>query len=204
MITHVVAWSFKPEVPDAERRAINAGLADGRTIREARSFALGPNTSERASAFTHLYVATFDDPESLAAFQRDPIHMPLSPRLVDATDQLLVLDLDGAQQDAVPTPFAGLRHVVAWAFRDGTSDADRQATLDGLNGTRVVRPTRSLAAGPNVGLSARSLGHTHLQLSTYDDRDGLEEFRRDEALHAPAGKRLRQHAAFVTALDVEG
>ncbi|MEI8360354.1 MAG: Dabb family protein [Deltaproteobacteria bacterium] len=98
-----------------------------------------------------------------------------------------------------------LRHVVAWRFADGTSAADEAAVIDGLRGTRVVAPTRSMAAGANLALSTRSMGLTHMYIGTWDDLDGLEKFREDTVYHAPAGLRLRQHVgAPASAFDVIG
>jgi hypothetical protein len=65
-----------------------------------------------------------------------------------------------------------------------------------------VAPTRSLAVGKSLGLSQRAFGRTHLQVTTYDDFAGLEEFRADTVLHAPSGKRLQAHAAATTVVDV--
>jgi hypothetical protein len=202
-VIHVVAWSFKSAAPDSERRAVNDGLGQGKAIPQARTFALGENKSTaRANGFTHLYVASFDDRAALAAFQKDPIHVPWSPRLVEASEQLLVLDLECATEDAPRAGLRGLRHVVAWSFKDDTADAEKKTVVNGLARQRDVKPARSFAAGPNLGLSARSLGHTHLHVSTFDDFDGLEEFRSDTVIHAPAGKRMQTSAALITALDV--
>jgi hypothetical protein len=202
-VIHVVAWSFKKATPEAERRAVNEGLAKGKGIAQARTFALGENKSTaRANGYTHLYVASFDDRDDLAAFQKDPVHVAWSPRLVEASEQLLVLDLECATEDAPRAGGRGLRHVVAWSFKDGTDDGEKHTVVLGLQGQRAVKPSRSFAAGPNLGLSARSLGHTHLHVSTFDDFDGLEEFRSDTVIHAPAGKRMQASAANVTALDV--
>ena len=202
-VIHVVAWTFKSAAPDAERRAVNDGLARGKGIPQARTFALGENKSTaRANGFTHLYVASFDDRDALAAFQKDQVHAPWGPRLVEAAEQLLVLDLECGAGDAPRTGLRGLRHVVAWSFKDGTSEQEKRAVVDGLQRQREVKPARSFAAGANLGLSARSLGHTHLHVSTFDDFDGLEEFRSDTVIHAPAGKRMQASAGHITALDV--
>ena len=203
MIIHVVGWGFRPDVPDDERRAVNEGLAQGATIREARTFALGENRSPvRTNGITHGYVATFADRDALAAFQRDPVHAPWSPRIVAAADPLLVLDLECTPDDAPRERSRGLRHVVAWAMKEGTPDAERTAVVNGLARQREVKPARSFAVGPNLGLSARSLGHTHLHVSTFDDFDGLEEFRSDTVIHAPAGLRMQASAAHITVIDV--
>jgi hypothetical protein len=202
-VIHVVAWSFKSATPDAERRAVNDGLAQGKGIAQARTFALGENKSTaRANGFTHLYVASFDGRDALAAFQKDPIHAPWGPRLVDAAEQLLVLDLECSASDAPRAGLRGLRHVVAWSFKDGTPEDEKSAVVNGLQRQREVKPAHSFAAGANIGLSARSLGHTHLHVSTFDDFDGLEEFRSDTVIHAPAGKRMQASADQITALDV--
>jgi hypothetical protein len=202
-VIHVVAWSFKEATPETERRAVNDGLAKGKGIAPARTFALGENKSTaRANGFTHLYVASFDDRDALAAFQKDPIHAPWGPRLVEAAERLLALDLECRSGDAPRAGLRGLRHVVAWSFKDGTADAEKTTVVDGLARQREVKPARSFAAGPNLGLSARSLGHTHLHVSTFDDFDGLEQFRSDTVIHAPAGKRMQASAAHITALDV--
>ena len=140
--------------------------------------------------------------DALAAFQKDPIHAPWGPRLVEAAEQLLVLDLECSASDAPRSGARGLRHVVAWSFKDGTTDAEKTMVVDGLARQRDVKPARSFAAGANLGLSARSLGHTHLHVSTFDDFDGLEEFRSDTVIHEPAGKRMQASAAQITALDV--
>src|SRR6185503_6495942 len=100
MIIHVVGWGFRPDVPDDERRAVNEGLAQGATIREALTFALGENRSPvRTNGLTHGYVATFADQMALTVFQRSSIHAPWSPRIVAAADPLLVLDLECSSDD---------------------------------------------------------------------------------------------------------
>jgi hypothetical protein len=74
--------------------------------------------------------------------------------------------------------------------------------IAGLARQREVEPARSFAVGPNLALSARSLGHTHLHVSTFDDFDGLEEFRSDTVIHAPAGLRMQASAAHITVIDI--
>jgi len=202
-VIHVVAWAFKETTPTAEREAVNGGLARGKGIASARTFALSPNRSPvRADGFTHAYLATFDDQGGLAAFQRDPIHAPWGPRLVEAASQLMVLDLECGTEDAPPRSWRGLRHLVIWCFKEGTTEEDERAVVEGLYSARVVKPTRSLAVGRNLGLSQRTFDRTHLQVTTYDDYAGLEEFRADTVLHAPSGKRLQAHAAATTVIDI--
>jgi len=203
VIIHVVAWAFRDQVAQSERDEVNEGLARGRAIPQARTFALSENRSPvRTDGFTHAYVATFDDRDALKEFQADPGHAPWSPRLVDASAQLMVLDLECKPEDAPRERWHGLRHCVIWHFKEGTTAEEERAVVDGLYAARVVAPTRSLAVGRSLGLSTRSFGHTHFQLTTYDDFAGLEVFRADTALHAPSGLRLQKHSAGTTVLDV--
>jgi hypothetical protein len=202
-VIHVVAWAFKEATSATDREAVNGGLAKGKSIAQVRTFALSENRSPvRTDGFTYAYLATFDDQAGLAAFQRDPVHAPWGPRLVDAAEQLMVLDLECRTEDAPRRNWRGLRHVVTWTFKEGTTADEEGAVVAGLYSARVVKPTRSLAVGRSLGLSQRSFGRTHLQVTTYDDDAGLEEFRADTALHAPSGKRLQAHAAATTVIDV--
>ena len=114
----------------------------------------------------------------------------------------MVLDLECEPEDAPRRDWHGLRHCVIWTFKEGTSADDERAVIDGLYAARVVKPTRSLAVGHCLGLSARTFGRTHMQVTTYDDVAGLEEFRADTVLHAPSGTRLQAHAAATTVIDV--
>ena len=93
MIIHLVAWSFRDDVPANERVTIDAGLARGRDIAQARTFAISENGSPvRADGLTHAYLATFADRDALASYQRDERHAPVGRRLADASAQLMVLE----------------------------------------------------------------------------------------------------------------
>ena len=203
MIIHLVAWGFRDDVPASERVSVNAGIARGRDIPHAQTFALSENASPvRTDGFTHAYLATFADRAALAALQADPMHAPWSPRLVAAAAQLMVLDLECKPEDAPRGGWRGLRHCVIWSFKDGTTaDAEREV-VDGLYAARVVKPTLSLAVGRCLGLSQRTFGKTHMQVTTYDDFAGLEAFRSDTVLHVPSGLRLQKYTAGTTVIDV--
>ena len=189
-------------MPASERVSVTAGIARGRDIAHAATFALSENASPvRADGFTHAYLATFADRAALTSFQQDPLHAPWSPRMVAATSQLLVLDLECEPEDAPPTKWRG-RHCVIWSFKEGTTADEEREVVDGLYTARGVKPTRSLAVSRNLGWSQRNTGKTHMQVTTYDDFAGLEVFRADTALHAPSGLRLQKHSAGTTVIDV--
>ena len=203
MLIHLVAWAFRDDVPANERVTINAGLARGRDIPQAMTFALSENGSPvRADGYTHAYLATYAGREALAGFQKDERHAPWSKPLVDACSQLMVLDLECKPEDAPPQGWRGLRHCVIWSLKEGTTADEEREVVDGLYAARVVKPTRSLAVGRCLGISTRTAGKTHLQITTYDDYAGLEVFRSDTALHAPSGLRLQKYTAGTTVIDI--
>ena len=96
MIRHVVLWTFKDGVPQAERDAIVAAVRDLRsTVPSLRSLEIGENVSpERARGYTHVVVEMFDDLDGLAAYQSHPTHVPVSARIREAVSQLVAVDLE--------------------------------------------------------------------------------------------------------------
>ena len=96
MIRHVVLWTFKDGVRQAERDAIVAAVRGlGSTVPSLRSLEMGENVNpERARGYTHVLVETFDDLDGLAAYQRHPLHIPVAARIREATSQLLAVDLE--------------------------------------------------------------------------------------------------------------
>ena len=96
MIRHLVLWSFKDAVPQAERdEIVAAGRALGSTVPSVRSLEVGESFSAaRAQGYTHVLVGTFEDRAGLAAYNSHPDHVPVGRRLQDAAAQLLVVDLE--------------------------------------------------------------------------------------------------------------
>ena len=203
MIIHLVAWSFRDDVPMSERVSINTGIARGRLAKQPRTFAQSENGSPvRTDGFTHAYLATFADQTALKSFQHDALHAPMAPRLVAAASQIMTLDLECKPEDAPREGQRGLRHCVIWSLKEGTTADEEREVIDGLYAARVVQPTHSLAVGRCLGWSTRTFGKTHMQVTTYDDFAGLEVFRADTALHAPSGLRLQKYSAGTTVVDV--
>lgn len=96
MIRHVVLWTFKEAVPQAERDGILAAVRGLRaTVPSLRSLEVGENVSPaRAQGYTHVLVETFDDRDGLAAYASHPDHVPVVARLREAASQLLAVDLE--------------------------------------------------------------------------------------------------------------
>jgi hypothetical protein len=96
VIRHVVLWTFREGVGQAERDAIVAAVRDLRSkVPSVRSLEIGENLSPaRAQGYTHVLVETFEDLDGLASYQSDPVHVPVVARLREAAAQLLAVDLE--------------------------------------------------------------------------------------------------------------
>ena len=69
VIRHVVAFSFRQELPDAERAALLAELAELPDHFPAmRRFAIGKNISQRDQTFAHAFSVEFESQEELVAY----------------------------------------------------------------------------------------------------------------------------------------
>lgn len=97
MLRHIVLFSFKDEVPLAERTAILDALRGLRSIVPSlRSLDVGENISPaRAQGYTHVLHETFDDRAGLEAYSTHPTHVPVAARIRAAAAQLLAVDLEG-------------------------------------------------------------------------------------------------------------
>ena len=101
MIRHCVFFRFLPEVPQAQRDAIYAGLGAlvGR-IPGLLSAQFGPNTSPEglSQGFNDGFIMELADAEARDAYLADPEHAQAGARLVAAlqggVDGLLVFDLE--------------------------------------------------------------------------------------------------------------
>jgi hypothetical protein len=69
MIRHVLAFSFRPAVPDADREGLLAELAELPAHYPAmRRFAIGPNISRRDDTFEHAFSVEFESEAELVAY----------------------------------------------------------------------------------------------------------------------------------------
>ena len=96
MLTHIVLFAFKNDVPAPERAAILDALRGLRaTVPSLRSLEVGENISPaRAQGHTHVLVETFTDRAGLAAYTDHPAHVPVAARIRAAVSQLLAVDLE--------------------------------------------------------------------------------------------------------------
>ena len=96
-----------------------------------------------------------------------------------------------------------LTHIVLWSFRDPVPAEERAALLEAVRGLRALVPSlRSLEVGENRN-PARAQGYTHILIETFDDQAGLAAYASHSA-HLPVAARMRDDAAQLLAVDLEG
>jgi hypothetical protein len=100
MIRHCVFVRFRPDIPDTERSAIYAQLADlKRVIPGFMTISSGPNVSPEGlhQGFTHGFIIDFVDEAARDAYLVHPDHKAAGSRLVAALqggrDGLIVFDI---------------------------------------------------------------------------------------------------------------
>lgn len=95
MITHILLWNYRPEVPAEERAAIEAILrALPAAVAGLDSLTFGPVFRWRVREYRHACVMRFADLAALDAYQVHPAHQAFASRFHPATAELVALDYE--------------------------------------------------------------------------------------------------------------
>ena len=95
MVTHILLWNYRPEVPDAERRAVEAALlALPARVPALTSLTFGPVFRWRVREYSHACVMLFADQAALDAYQVDPAHKAFAARFHPTTAELVAIDYE--------------------------------------------------------------------------------------------------------------
>ncbi|MCW0206372.1 Dabb family protein [Achromobacter veterisilvae] len=96
MFRHIVMLSFNAPLSGRDHEEIvrlcQAIKDELPGILELRFVA---NASDRAHAYTHAFVANFDDAAAHDHYQQAPAHAPLKQKIMALSRQLIVLDYEG-------------------------------------------------------------------------------------------------------------
>lgn len=123
--------------------------------------------------------------------------MCLANRTKGATEASLTPSLRNGHHHAV------LTHIVLWSFRDTVPSEERVSLIEAIRALRTQVPSlRSLEVGENR-TPARAQGYTHILLETFEDQAGLAAYSSHSA-HLPVATRIRDAAAQLLAVDLEG
>jgi hypothetical protein len=83
VITHVVLFRWKPEIPEGQVAAISAGLDQlPGAIGAIRSYRHGAGLGLEAGGFDYAVVATFDDAAGWREYDQDELHDRVRAELI--------------------------------------------------------------------------------------------------------------------------
>jgi hypothetical protein len=101
MVTHILLWNYRSEVPDAERRAIEAELLalPGR-VPSLAGLTFGPVFRWRVREYSHACVMLFPDEAALVDYQFHPAHKAFAARFHPATAELVAIDYESEDTGA--------------------------------------------------------------------------------------------------------
>jgi hypothetical protein len=95
MITHILLWNYRPEVPADERAAIEAELvALPQTVPALADLTFGPVFRWRVREYSHACVMRFPALAALDAYQAHPAHKAFAARFHPATAELVAIDYE--------------------------------------------------------------------------------------------------------------
>jgi hypothetical protein len=95
MITHILLWNYRPEVPAEERAAIETELrALPEVVPPLAGLTFGPVFRWRVREYRRACVMQFADLAALDAYQVHPAHQAFAARFHPATAELVALDYE--------------------------------------------------------------------------------------------------------------
>ena len=96
MVTHILLWNYRPDVPEAERARHRGALVGALPAQIAawQGLTFGPVFRWRVREYSHACVMRFADQAALDAYQGHPAHKAFAARFHPATAELVALDYE--------------------------------------------------------------------------------------------------------------
>lgn len=96
MLTHVVSFKYRDDLPDADRAAHVAALRalGGAGIAPLRSLVVGEDVLRSPRSFDTVLISTHDDREGLAAYAAHPQHQPVLALSRAVCRQIVAVDFE--------------------------------------------------------------------------------------------------------------
>ena len=94
MLTHIVSFKYRTDVPDDVRREHRERLAGLRTLDGVIDLKVGADVVRSARSFDTGLVVTFRDRAGLDAYAIDPRHVPVAQFGASLCDQIVAVDFE--------------------------------------------------------------------------------------------------------------
>lgn len=92
MLTHVVCFKYRGEVPEAARAAHRQQLASLATLDGVVALTVGADVVHSARSFDTALVVKFRDRAALDAYAQDPRHVPIAQHGASLAAQIVAVD----------------------------------------------------------------------------------------------------------------
>jgi hypothetical protein len=94
MLTHIVSFKYKTDVPDAVRDEHRRRLAGLRALGGVVDLKVGADVVRSARSFDTGLVVVFEDRAGLDAYAVDPQHVPVAQFGASLCDQIVAVDFE--------------------------------------------------------------------------------------------------------------
>ena len=92
MLLHIVCFKYKAETDEAARRDHRERLAALRTLDGVIDLKVGADVVHAARSYDTGLLITFPDRAALDAYQKNPVHVPVSQLGVTLSEHIVAVD----------------------------------------------------------------------------------------------------------------
>jgi stress responsive alpha/beta barrel protein len=94
MLTHIICFKYKADVPEATRRDHRERLAALRTLKWVVDLKVGADVLRSPRSFDTGLLAIFNDRAALEGYAKDPAHVPVAQYGAGLCEQVVVVDFE--------------------------------------------------------------------------------------------------------------
>ena len=94
MLTHIVSFKYKADVPEETRQDHRRRLAGLASLNGVLDLKVGADVVRSPRSFDTALVVTFNDRAGLNAYATDPTHVPVAQFGASLCDQVVAVDFE--------------------------------------------------------------------------------------------------------------
>ena len=94
MLTHIVSFKYRADVPEETRQEHRQRLAALRWLNGVVDLKVGPDIVRSGRSFDTGLVITFNDRAGLDAYAVDPVHVPVAQFGAGLCEQIVAVDFE--------------------------------------------------------------------------------------------------------------
>jgi hypothetical protein len=94
MLTHIVCFKYRADVPDSVRHEHRQQLAGLRLLKGVVDLKVGTDVVRSPRSFDTGLIVTFDNRAALDEYAADPIHMPVAQYGASLCEQIVAVDFE--------------------------------------------------------------------------------------------------------------